>query len=73
MTEDIVCISRYFIVPEAYIASSILESEGIWSFIADNSMGMLEGSAIAFGGVRLMVRESDAEKAYGLLHADVAC
>ncbi len=66
---DIVTISTYSYPLEAEIARGKLESEGIWAFVADDymvTMNWLYSTAI--GGVKLQVKESDAQRALQILN-----
>ncbi len=67
----IVTIATYSHPPEAYIVKGRLESEGIWSYVADAetvTMNWLYSNAI--GGVKLQVREADAEKVQEILNTE---
>ncbi len=66
--EKLVTIARFSHPEEAYLASAKLESEGIWSFLADEhtvTADWLVSNAI--GGVRLQVKESEAADARQIL------
>jgi hypothetical protein len=52
---------------EVYMAQSLLETEGIETFIRDELASQVIGYGIAVGGVKLMVHESDAGRALELL------
>ncbi len=57
---DLVVVSTFLSVPEAQIARSILEANGIESMIrADNAGGMYP----SLGGVELLVRSEDFAQA----------
>ena len=65
---DLVCIRTYSFRPEAELASSVLEADGIESaLMADDAHGMRPMVGLATGGVRLCVRREDAEKAVAAL------
>lgn len=71
-TENLATVASYCFPTEAHIAAAKLESEGIWSFVADERMvnvNWLYSNAI--GGVRLQVREFDIKKAVRILNATV--
>jgi len=71
--EKLVTVARFSHPEEAHLASSKLESEGIWSFVADEhtvTTNWLWSNAI--GGVRLQVRESDATAARKILSLTVS-
>ena len=66
--EKLVTIARFSHPEEAHIVSARLESEGIWSFVADEftvKANWLYSNAI--GGVRLQVKESDVAVARKIL------
>ncbi|MCP4366910.1 MAG: tetratricopeptide repeat protein [Deltaproteobacteria bacterium] len=64
----LVTIASYSYPTEAYIVKGRLESEGIWSYVADAetvTVNWLYSNAI--GGVKLRVREADRKKAQEIL------
>ncbi|MDD4169609.1 MAG: DUF2007 domain-containing protein [Desulfotomaculaceae bacterium] len=65
--DELVTIATFLNVTEANIVSGLLESKGIQVFIYD------ERAAINFanyiGGVRLVVKQSDAEKAQTIIQS----
>ncbi len=66
--EPIITIATYSYPTEAHLNRAKLESEGIDAFVADEHMiqaNWLYSQAI--GGIRLQVKESDAEKALSIL------
>ena len=67
-----VMIRRYRDLPEASIAKSVLDSAGIQNFLVDDNMVRLDWfcSNLA-GGIKILVREEDAEEANKLLAQDV--
>ncbi len=68
--EQLVTIGSFLNPIEAHIISKKLESEGIWSFVADEHIVTANWFySTAIGGVRVKVRESDAEVALKILHA----
>ena len=58
-------IAKYHFPDKAQIAKLTLASKGIDSFLADEFMSSF--FPIALGGIRLQVRESDAERAKEIL------
>ncbi len=64
--ERFVTVATYVFPWEAQLAKARLESEGIQSVVADEITAGLYG-ANAIGGIRLRVREEDAERATELL------
>jgi hypothetical protein len=63
-----VVIARYGGVPEALLAKSMLDSAGIESFLGDENLVRLDWFySNLVGGIKLMVREEDAETAKALL------
>jgi Putative prokaryotic signal transducing protein len=60
--------ARYGGVPEAVLAKSMLDSAGIESFLGDENLVRLDWFySNLVGGIKLMVREEDAETARALL------
>jgi len=65
---DLVCIRTYSFRPEAELAQSVLDADGVESvLVADDAHGMRPMIGLATGGVRLCVRREDAEKADAIL------
>ena len=63
-----VMIARYGGVPEALLAKSMLDSAGIESFLGDENLVRLDWFySNLVGGIKLLVREEDAETARALL------
>jgi hypothetical protein len=63
-----VMIRRYRDLPEASVAKSILDSAGIESFMADDNLVRMDWFySNLVGGIKILVREQDAEAAIGLL------
>ena len=60
-----VVLRQFRDLPEALAAKSALDSSGIESFIADENTVSLVSSNL--GGIRLFVRQSDAEAAAAML------
>jgi hypothetical protein len=67
-----VIIARYGSVPEALLAQSMLDSAGIESFLGDENLVRLDWFySNLVGGIKLMVREEDAETARTLLEKNI--
>ena len=67
-----VMIARYGGVPEALLAKSMLDSAGIESFLGDENLVRLDWFySNLVGGIKLMVREEDAETARALLKKNI--
>jgi hypothetical protein len=65
----VVNLRKYMTVPEALLAKSILESAGIEAFLGDQNIVRMDWFLTnALGGVKLRVREEDAEDAAVLLN-----
>lgn len=63
-----VILRRYTSAPEALVAKSVLDSAGIECFLGDENMIRMDWFwSNALGGVKLCVREEDAEEAAALL------
>ena len=68
MDDKLVTVASFSEPIKAHLASAKLEAEGIEYFIIDeNIVGMYWLYSQAVGGVKLQVREKDAEKATQLL------
>ncbi len=68
-SHHLVTIATFSFPTRAYIAKSKLESEGIWSFVADVytiTANWLYSTAL--GGVKLQVRQEDAQRAVETLN-----
>ncbi len=63
--EKLVTIITFFYPHETGIPCSLLESEGIGCFVQDELS--VPYTALAVGGIKLQVRESDAHKAIEIL------
>lgn len=66
---QLVTIATFSFPAEAHIAKTILDREGIWSFIADDNIitwNWLYSNAV--GGVKLQVRQPDVKRALQLLN-----
>jgi len=67
-----VMIARYGGVPEALVAKSMLDSAGIESFLGDENLVRLDWFySNLVGGIKLMVREEDAETASAVLERNI--
>lgn len=63
-----VMVGRYLFLPDAQIAKSILDSAGIESFLADENLVRMDWLySNLIGGIKLLVRDEDAETATKLL------
>lgn len=70
MSDRLVTIATFEAAPRAHVARAVLEDSGIQVFVADEeivSMDWMLSNAV--GGVKLKVRESDAERALAVLDA----
>ncbi len=67
-SEDLVTIASFNLAAEAHFARGLLEAEGIDAVVIDENLTTLNPLLTgAIGGVRLQVRESDAERAMQVL------
>jgi len=67
-----VMIRRFRDLPEASIAKSILDSAGIESYLADDNLVRMDWFySNLIGGIKLFVREEDAQEANNLLDQGV--
>jgi hypothetical protein len=67
-----VLVGRYRDLPTAMIAKSVLDSAGMESFLADDSMVRMDWLiSNALGGIKLFVRKEDSEGARQLLAEQV--
>src|SRR5467141_2584656 len=67
-----VMIARYGGVAEALVAKSMLDSAGIESFLGDENLVRLDWFySNLVGGIKLMVREEDAETARAVLEKNI--
>jgi hypothetical protein len=68
ISSKLVTIRQYVNVPEALLAKSILDSARIESFLADQTTIRMDWFlSNALGGIKLRVREEDAQAALQLL------
>jgi hypothetical protein len=69
MHENLVTIAIFHSQPEFLLARSRLESTDIECFAYDENMLRIGGwHSHAFGGIRLQVRESEAQDTRAILH-----
>jgi hypothetical protein len=69
MHETLVTIAIFHSQPEFLLARGRLESAGIECFAYDENMLRIGGwHSHAFGGIKLQVRESEAQDARAILH-----
>jgi hypothetical protein len=69
MHENLVTIAIFHSQPEFLLARGRLESADIECFAYDENMLRIGGwHSHAFGGIRLQVRESEAQDARAILH-----
>lgn len=72
MSDDLITLCRYRDLPEALIAHSKLRAEGFACFLADDNIVRFNWYlSNAIGGVRLRVREDDAESALSVLGQEI--
>jgi Putative prokaryotic signal transducing protein len=69
VSDALVTVRRFLLLPEAQLAQGALEGGGIESVIQDENLSRLYGNVT--GGVRLQVAAADLERAQELL-ADLA-
>jgi len=68
-----VVLRRYRDMPQAFVEKSVLEDAGIACFLADDNVVRMDWLwSNAIGGIKLVVREKDAEEAEKLLSASPA-
>ena len=65
---DLAVAARYFTAAEAYILRNRLELEGIPATVTDDNMAQTVWS-IPVGGVRVLVSESDIQRAREIVRA----
>jgi hypothetical protein len=72
MAEELVTLWRYRDLPEALVARSKLDSDGVWCILADDNIVRLNWFlSNAIGGLRLQVASDDAEHALALLAEEI--
>ena len=65
-----IVLRRYRNMPEAFVAKSLLEDEGIESFLQDDNVVRMDWFwSDAIGGIKLVVRQKNAEESEKLLTA----
>ena len=52
---------------KARLIKSFLRDNGIKCMLADENMALIYGTSIPFGGIKILVEESEAEKARTLI------
>jgi hypothetical protein len=63
-----IVLRRYRNTPEAFVAKSLLEDAGIESFLQDDNVVRMDWFwSDAIGGIKLVVRQKDAEESEKLL------
>ncbi len=67
--EKLVKAAAFLDVNEAYLAKGLLESEGIEALLFDEHSAIVVYTPYAVGGLRLMVKESDLDRAKSILPA----
>lgn len=69
MYDELVTVAEFQFGHEAHLTKTLLESEDIECFLADDNINRIYGGALTpvFGGVKLQVRSSDAERAGKIL------
>lgn len=68
MKRELVKLETYFDIMQAQIAKSKLEAFGVFCFLQDENLVQIDWlRTIAYGGVKLFVREEDVEYARELL------
>ncbi len=66
---NLVTVAAFSQAPEAYVAKGLLETEGIWAFVADEYTITANWLySLALKGVKLQVRESDVAEARRILN-----
>ena len=67
---DFVLLNSYNNYIDAHIAKGVLEEEGIHCWLKDeNAFTSAPGFSTAFGGIKLMVVETQAERALEILNS----
>ncbi len=65
---DLIPVAMFGARPEALVARSLLESEGLFAFVPDlNILGADFDPAFSAGGYRVLVREEDVANARAIL------
>ncbi len=68
MSDRLVELARFSSTIEASIARGLLDAEGIDALLSDEGIADMHLGP-ALGGVRLIVREDDVERASAILHS----
>jgi len=72
MPETLVTIATFNIAPQAHLAKARLAEEGIEAFVIDEHLNyLLSHLTLAFGGVKLQVRDRYAEEAIAVLQRPI--
>jgi hypothetical protein len=70
MNSELVTLRTCRDIHEAYLFRSVLEADGVEAFIPDEYMSPLHPAPVLFtGGVRLLVRQEDVERAREILQS----
>lgn len=64
---DLICIKTYNNRFEANLAKGLLVTNGVEAVVSGDDAGGSYGSIVAFGGIRLLVKEEDVQEALELL------
>ncbi len=68
---ELVTVAVFNFLPEAFVPQLKLQSEGIWSFIADGeAVNVMPHASIAMDGVKLKVKPEDAGLAIRILNGE---
>lgn len=67
MSEEIVAIKTFSNETDAAMAQQVLHESGVRAFIFKDDAGGMEPHLQLTGGVRLVVKRADAERAYEIL------
>ncbi len=72
MSDPLVVVGDYYDITEAVLARARLEAEGIRAMVQTDHAGGIEPQLAWALGVRVLVREPDAERARLVLAIDLA-
>ena len=64
---DLICVKTYLNKHEAELAKGFLESQGIEAMVSSDDCGGARPSMTFLTGAKLLVKESDRDKALGVL------
>jgi len=67
MSDEVVAIKIFSNETEATMAQQVLQASGVRAFIFKDDAGGMEPQLQLTGGVRLVVKRADAERAYEIL------